>query len=335
MIGYRLTFDGPLRRSRPQGAFPRSDTLGAAVVHALGQLGEDASLVAAAPPFALSSCFPFTRRGSEVTYYWPVPMAARFPAPVSAAAVAAAAPGADSTALAVAAAATAARARQEPSYVSTAWFRYLLGAEGEPPPLHVLQEGALWSESPGPARVWSTEVRVRQPLDRLTSRPIAPPRRNELLRFSRGAGLFFLAQPIDDGARQALEAALRYLGDEGFGRTAPFTFEADEAAPLPGVSGAAEGGGYVLLSLYHPTREELVRGVLRDARYGFELRGGVHESGALRPALRMVVEGARLGGGADIPLGAAVEVAPAGVLAPHPVYRSGLALCAPAPKVAS
>jgi CRISPR/Cas system CSM-associated protein Csm4 (group 5 of RAMP superfamily) len=90
----------------------------------------------------------------------------------------------------------------------------------------------------------------------------------------------------------------------------------------------------VLLSLYHPTAEEVGRGVLAGARYELVERGGMHTSGARRRVVRMIAEGARLAG-APAPEGAAVRVLAQGE-APglgHDVFRSGVALCAPAPAV--
>jgi len=346
VIAYRLTFDGPLRKGRTGDAFPRSDTLMAAIVHALAALGDDASSVAASPPFALSSCFPFTRRGHDVHYFWPTPLGARDASSADSPASrdlqearagaenapnVSAVPNPPETAPAAAAAQPAVvRNERAPRFVSSAWFRYLLGGDGDAPARHSLQDGVLRADSPGPARLWATESRARQPLDRETRRPLRAATRSELVRFSRGSGLFFLAAGKDAAARSLLESALAYLGDEGFGRTAPFTFEADElAVPTPG------GAGKVLLSLYHPTRAEVAGGVLRGGRYTFELRGGVHESGSVRAAVRMIAEGARLGSGGT-PVGSSVVVAPAGSIAgvEHAVYRSGYALWAPAPVAA-
>jgi CRISPR type III-A-associated RAMP protein Csm4 len=313
VILYRLLFEGPLRVPSNGDLFPRSDTLAGALCAALASLGEDAARAAERPGFALSSAFPFAlgERG-EPCYFLPRPLASRLDGPLSAELRA-----------------VAGRVR----YLSPSFFAWALAGEGEPEkPPFVAQEGAVWSESAVPARLWSVHEEMHRPLDRQSGAPAGPPWRTRTVSFAPGAGLCVFARYIDRNARARTEAALRLLADEGIGRQSPFRLEVDEGFRIQ-----AGHGGWVLLSLYHPTQDEVERGVLRGARYALLTRGGTHSSGARRRPVRMVAEGARLADVGGAPQGTAVRVLAAGE-APglsYDVHRSGLAVCLPAPRVAS
>jgi hypothetical protein len=216
-------------------------------------------------------------------------------------------------------------------WLSPALYAWTLG--GEPTSeSSVAQDGQVWTDVELPPRLWTVRERARRTFDRGTGLPAAPPTFTRELSFAEGAGLYIIARFRDRAVRARVEAALRVLADEGLGRTAPFRIEVDESFQVP----TPARGGWLLLSLYHPTREEVERGVLRGARYAFVFRGGTHSSGVRRRPVRMLVEGSRLQGADGPPQGAAVRVLSAseapGVA--FDVYRSGVALCAPAPGLA-
>jgi CRISPR type III-A-associated RAMP protein Csm4 len=309
VIAYRLSFEGPLRVG-DGSPFPRSDALAAALCEALAALGHDASRIAADPPFSVSSAFPWaTARGGGPLYLLPRPLGSRLDRPMTA----------------------ELRAEQRRvRWLSPALFAWSLG--GEPTSEStVAQDGQVWTDVELPPRLWTVRERARRPFDRQTGLPAGAAVRSRELVFAEGAGLTVVARYRDRGVRARVEAALRLLADEGLTRSAPFRFEVDESFQVP----SPARGGWVLLSLYHPTPEEVERGVLAGGRYAFALRGGTHASGARRRAVRMLVEGSRLRDVGGAPRGAAVRVLAAGE-APglaHDVYRSGVALCAPAPGV--
>jgi CRISPR type III-A-associated RAMP protein Csm4 len=313
VILYRLTFTGPLRLPGDGGLFPRSDTLAAAIASSLASLGLDAQRAAGNPPFAVSSAFPFVlaERGEPV-YFLPRPLGSR---------------------LEIGGPAEVRTEAKRVRYLSPRLFAWALSFDAElKDPVLPAQEGEVWSEVALPRRLWEIEERPRRVFDRVTGLPVAGATRQRFLLLAKRVGLYFFASVRDRTARTWLEIALRQLADEGLGRGAPFRIDVDEGFRPP----APERGGWILLSLYHPTREEVERGVLRDARYSFVERAGVAANGARRRAVRMIAEGARLGDVGGPPLGTVVKVLTQDE-APGlgwDVYRSGLAVCIPGPKVA-
>jgi CRISPR type III-A-associated RAMP protein Csm4 len=197
-------------------------------------------------------------------------------------------------------------------------------------------------------------MRSTAAVDRLThtsaeTRPLA------CVEFEQSAGLWSVARFAGAAEEQTwskrLQAALRLLGDSGFGggrtrgwgQTQPLEFQ---SGTWPGLlfpklgrflrnAPAAEDGAgalYWLLSLYSPAAADQVD--WSGGNYSLAVRGGRVESnagqGAVKKNVRMVSEGCVLSADEE-PIGTAVDVAPDGFA--HPVYRSGLALALRLPVV--
>lgn len=166
-----------------------------------------------------------------------------------------------------------------------------------------------------------SEERTRVVLDAITSAShvyYAP-----VCTFSSGAGLWFLLQVEDPAAEASLLASVRLLGDEGIGGErsyglGAFTPEIEDAEDF--LSGKKQGR-YVLLSLYHPRREEIQLFACGRVSYRVVERGGfVFLSSYVSKRVRMLAEGSAL----DFePEGELVDVTPPGV-SPR-VYRCGIA----------
>lgn len=95
--------------------------------------------------------------------------------------------------------------------------------------------------------------------------------------FNLDNGLFFLATFRDDETKKRFDASLRLLGDTGLGADRSigrglFTFETKECQ----VSDNLSSGRYLLLSLCHPTKEEVMQGILEapDTAYSLIRRSG-------------------------------------------------------------
>ncbi len=149
--------------------------------------------------------------------------------------------------------------------------------------------------------------------------------------FGSGNGLFFLLQCDDPAVRAKFEAALRLLADNGLGADrsvgrGTFSFSRhDFDMPVE-----TKAPSYYLLSLYHPTREELREGLLKQSTYTLKRRSGHAAApgvGNLRRSdIWMIAEGAALSREAD---GDIAKVIAKGGPAPHPVFRYGKALTLP------
>lgn len=161
------------------------------------------------------------------------------------------------------------------------------------------------------------------------------------VRFRDGCGLYLLADFAGSEAQQKryreyVHAGLELLGEQGLGGRRSvglgrFDVIGAEDVTLPGVGDAANL--HLVLSLYHPTADEVAAGILDRARYELIMRRGWMRSpdraGLRRKGIRMLAEGAIVG---NKPTGDVVDVRPAprdGLEVPHPVYRSGLALSVP------
>lgn len=155
--------------------------------------------------------------------------------------------------------------------------------------------------------------------------------------FGNSAGLFFLARFDSDAVRKKFEGALRLLGDCGVGADRSIGrggFHVSSEAikfPAPETS-----GGWLTLSLYHPTRQEVQKGVLAGGRYALIKRsgpgGGFHVSRFRRADCWMLEEGAILPFEAR---GDAPCVLKCSDFIPHNIYRNGEAFCIPLKKGAA
>jgi len=149
--------------------------------------------------------------------------------------------------------------------------------------------------------------------------------------FGDTAGLFFLARFNDDAVQKKFEGSLRLLGDCGIGADRSigrgnFLFSSEKIEfPSPETS-----GGWLTLSLYHPTRQEVQKGVLTKSRYSLIKRSGpggdFHVSRFRRADCWMLEEGAILPFEArgDTPC-----VLKCSDFIPHNIYRNGGAFCIP------
>lgn len=318
MPAYLLKFRGPFHVDG-QGTgfyeaaepFLRSDTLCAALLSAWAELEpQGADERAAAPPFLLSSAFPFF--GALRFLPRPVPSKA-LPLPAD-------------------------RLGESKALKKLRWLDWDLWCRAAVGDLgwterieHTALPGglAVWSpaakglpEELGGLRLWAEEERPRIAVDRSGGHAAD----KQLFYFSRihyreGAGLYFLARFSDPGARAPFEAALSWLGDSGLGADRSngnglFAWERDDAFDLP--EPAAQGPA-LALSLVNPAPEDTSPGWLDGAAFEVVKRGGwIGRTPHRRQPVRMFAEGSRF---ARPLAGRVVEVGrhPAG----HPVYRDG------------
>jgi CRISPR-associated protein Csm4 len=151
--------------------------------------------------------------------------------------------------------------------------------------------------------------------------------------FNQNNGLFFLASFRHDETKKRFDAALRLLGDTGLGADRSigrglFAFEIKECEAPDNLS----SDHYMLLSLYHPTRKEVMQKILEapDTAYSLIRRSGHAASLAVsnfrRYDLWMLEEGSIL---RTKPTGDIVRVLERSELVPHNVYRCGRAFCIP------
>ncbi|QXP83827.1 type III-A CRISPR-associated RAMP protein Csm4 [Methylococcus sp. Mc7] len=312
MFCYRLRFQAPFHvDSRGNDSyeqaetFIRSDTLSAAILSAWALLDPDGVAERAkAPSFRLSSAFPFL---GDICF---------LPRPV------------DSLAVSL----DPVRLRDNKKLKKIQWLSVGLWkavAGGfrldDAEAINILGTLAtLKTETLADEKLWVVEERPRLAMDRLTNSHA-----EELLfHFSRVwlnpmAGLYFLATFDDGQAQTDFEAALRLLGDEGFGADRSngngcFTF--DHRADL-GLKPPA-GRRAMALSLVNPDPSDRRQGWLDEAAYKLVSRGGwIAGTGLRKQRLRMFAEGSVF----QAPLqGRTVEISPDH--APHPVYRDGRGL---------
>jgi CRISPR-associated protein Csm4 len=301
------------------GCLPRSDTLSAALVSVWRHVspGADIDTIAARPPFVVSSALPWIPLSGTREILYPVPpgffdrAADRQPGE---------------------------RKRLKRAAYATAglFSRILHEPDLDPTTFASLDRGALVTHVPGketPKSYRFAGSRLRVSVDRLGDGPL------EGLLFETsaselapGCGMAVIAK-VEPEAEMMFKAALRLLGLEGVGaeRTAgQGGFEVESVEPF---AGPGFGSGMrLLLSLYHPTREEVGAGVLSAGRYALLERGGwitAPGAGSLRRRpVRMLAEGSVVGEAGGLPMGDVVEV-----LEPRrevglrfPVFRDGRAL---------
>jgi len=151
--------------------------------------------------------------------------------------------------------------------------------------------------------------------------------------FDTDSGLFFLATFTASEIQTRFEAALRLLGDCGLGADRSigrgcFSFT---STPMD-FQTSSKGSSYVLLSLYHPARDEVEQGIMSSEKSAYTLvrRSGYaasHMVGRFRRAdCWMLTEGARL---PFAPVGQTPCVLAKSEHIPHNVYRYGKAFCLP------
>jgi CRISPR-associated protein Csm4 len=329
LVAYRLRPAAPMHLGAGRAddladleELPRSDTILAGVVSAsclLGASAQEAEDLAAHPPFALSSALPTVEVGGRHVCLLPVPTGLF-----------------DRLRSHDRGDKRLRRAR----YVPPAILEELLA--GRIPDDVVAVGGVLIDRSSAtrfPKGLWRTASRTRLAVNRLDDGPI-----EGLLYefgevvFSPGVTLTILVSFQQPEKRSAFEAALRLLADEGLGadRTAGYGRLGLEAAEPFNV---APGTGMRLnLSLLHPTKAEVEKGLLDEpAVYDLVIRGGwVTAPGGRtlrRRAVRMLSEGAvvrDLGTDAYGDSPRVLEPMPELGLS-HSVYRPGVAVTVPIP----
>lgn len=183
-------------------------------------------------------------------------------------------------------------------------------------------------------RIWETGAVPRVTLDRGTS--ASQIYHVGRVSFAPQCGLYFLVHWRTDGWRRRLEELLAHLGDAGLGGRRSVghgQFHPIEDGELELPEGGQEGGFFLTLSRYHPTRQELKAGVLGEgASYRLQAVTGwlasPVEKAQRRKLLRLIEEGSILRGVGDDTYGDLADVRPEyeQAVMSHPVYRYGYAL---------
>lgn len=321
---YHLLFDAPLHvgvegigQERLEDTV-RSDTLWSALVQMWSLLYEESPHdLAMSCPFAVSSCFPL--KGGE--RFFPLPGTVREDLALE---VQKAGEGKDNLKF---------KDLKKIKYINENLLHGII--QGKPLQLNDLKKhgSTIPDLAEKAAKHALTDQRPRLRIDRLSGSVEGENFFYCLDQyFCEDGGLFFLMRCQGDAVRKRFEAALRLLGDTGLGADrsvgrGTFTFSA-QAPMLPP---PANAGHHLLMSLYHPTREEVQAGALHTAMSYSLVRRSGHAGapgvGNLRRAdVWMLAEGSVLVQTVhgDIP-----QVITAGALAPHPVYRCGRAFTLP------
>lgn len=290
-----------------------SDSVFSAVSNAMARLGRieewlDATARAEAPAARFTSCFPL-----QGDHRFIVPPRSHWPPPASAKVRW---KGARFVSLRVIDDLLNGRALSEDSWM----------VDG--PSECLVPQGSL-----GPFRI---SVRSSAAVDRFGE--AVAPHSTACLEFAPGAGLWMGIAFHDTEAREKwqgpIEAALRLLGDSGFGGERSngwgrATVSVSSQAVFPVVDGAETA--WWMLSLFHPAAEDSID--WKRGSYAMTTRGGrVEAFGDAKKPTRMIAEGSVLVAASE-PRGAAMNVAPESF--PHPVYRAGFAVAVAIPWRAS
>jgi len=312
----RLRFTAPLHIAARGVGYERvgwivnSDTLCSAILTVWSYLDAGAAReYAQAPPFRLSSAFPYLGK----TEFYPKPLGAgAVDCP----------PGLE-------------KKYGQVRFIAGEVFEKLLQGESVPfAPGQTRQNGRFWFGTPqaGDDEPILTEIETgRVVIDRVTQQGM-----NyyvSQLHFAEDAGLFFWVRFPRPEVRGEFFQVLRLLGEEGLGldrNCGKGQFSLDEErvvdAELPG-PGAAQR--FLTLSLYHPRREEINAGITRASAYDLVQREG-YISGYpyRRRSLTMFSEGSVFSGDPGKDYGDCREVLnpdfPQSAIT-YPVYRYGYA----------
>lgn len=285
-----------LAGGQANGMFPRSDTLSAALFMAWRQLDPTAAADAnGIPPFRASSALP-TLRGKDGTVH------ALLPAPVGLWREATAG-RADS------------KAQKKVLYCDQAALGALMKGQLAAVKLSSMADGAIAIATPGPATgPFATALeRTRLAVDRYTGGPIHSMLFDSKAWFAEtDCGMGVLIEHESDAALRIAESALRLLGMEGLGADrSTGAGQFDVKGPIPWKAPSLGKGSRLLLSLCHPTRQEVEGGIL-DGRYELVNRGGwITAPGARhlrRGRVRFLAEGSVIPGAVSPSPGDVVEV---------------------------
>jgi len=127
-------------------------------------------------------------------------------------------------------------------------------------------------------RMWAVDTLPRVAVDRMTSRSAVY--QAGVVRFKPGAGLFSLVEFLGDGdeaERKRLTTVFEVMGDGGLGGERSSGYGQFELQGPQAFDGFEALGGELFLTLapYHPTRSEVLAGVLDEgAAYGLLTRRG-------------------------------------------------------------
>ncbi len=200
-----------------------------------------------------------------------------------------------------------------------------------------LPPASLATECGQPDAYYSLSQRPRLRIDQLSGGPVDGAFyycADQYFNSAGKSGLFFLASFVSEGAQQRFEAALRLLADTGLGGDRSVgrgSFVASEAIPSDLPCGSSTDS-HLLLSLYHPTKDEVGRGILKAPDTAFYLVRRVGHAAApqvsqyRRSDLWMIEEGAVV---RAKPEGDVVCVIEPSATIPHAVYRCGRAFSIP------
>ncbi|MCB1809932.1 MAG: type III-A CRISPR-associated RAMP protein Csm4 [Gammaproteobacteria bacterium] len=312
---YRLRFRAPFHVDGrgndfydESESFIHSDTLSAAILSAWAMLEPaDAEQRAAAPPFVLSSAFPYFQN----IYFLPRPLgttAPRLPEE---------------------------QLKQGKILKKIQWLPVNLwrqAASGNDwlldlNAVRIVQDVLAFPKSMAlepDFKLWAHEERPRLSVDRATVSPIE----GQLFHFGRvyfhpDGGLYFLVRFTELSQQTAFEAALSWLGDSGIGadrNSGNGFFEWHKATDFPQLL-QAHAGRAIALSLVNPDTADCASGWLDDACYALVSRGGwIGGTGLRRQRLRLFAEGSQFRRSLN---GRVVDVTPEGLSIPYRVYRDG------------
>ncbi len=204
-----------------------------------------------------------------------------------------------------------------------------------------------WHERLKAATIWQIESVPRVTVDRVSNTSAY----YEVGRviYAPDAGLAVLVRFNDPAAQPQFEQLLAFLGESGLGGRRNSGYGAFRSERGPEVAlGLPAGRRSILLSRYVPRPEELSVVQHADSSYQLvDVQGWLYTVGMpaqRRQKLRMIAEGAVLAAPPEQLRGKLVDVRPdyslsrdehptlkRGKGAPHPIYRSGLALALPIP----
>jgi CRISPR-associated protein Csm4 len=150
------------------------------------------------------------------------------------------------------------------------------------------------------------------------------------IAFHNGSGYYFLCSIQDNDTRQKLSSALRLLGDEGIGGERSTGRGGFSASIGKMTIKTPDSEDCILMSLYHPTIDEVGHGVLSSSFYQLLNRRGFIYSDSTRSlrkkSVRLIEEGSIIRGFKQY--GHLVDVTPKEMRA-HKVYVNGLAFKVP------
>jgi CRISPR-associated protein Csm4 len=326
LVAYRLAFKGPIHLGTGRegdladlDVLPRSDTIASAIIAlwrhvAPGASAQEVARIAAEPPFAVSSAMPTINVSGkwQMLFFLPAGIFDRIHR----------LSGAQRKSL------------KRVRFGSIESLRSLLNGTM---PSGVVARGDALVPADFYGELWTNRSRLRLQVDRMGDRPMD----GQLYEFggvhlANNVCFTVIVDFMDTSCREILEAALALLGDEGIGadRTAGYgAFIIDHIEDRFATDLGT--GARLSLSLLHPTRDEIGRGLLDPpAEYLIATRGGwatsINAVSFRRRGINMLAEGSLVKDFGSQRYGDSAMVLEPGELGPsHPVYRLGSAVTLP------